>query len=85
MNSGAKIASNSYRQLNPCVINQGPEDNMATFLSTVALTDLSEAHIARLVADGVAESRELDFKRMPYGDDREAKREFLKDVTAFAR
>jgi hypothetical protein len=56
---------------------------VATFLSTLALTDLSEVHIAGLVADGVAESRELDFKRMPY-DNRDAKREFLKDVTALA-
>ncbi len=57
---------------------------MTTFLSAISIAELSEAHIVRLIADSVAESRDLDYNRSPYGDDREAKREFLKDVTALA-
>ena len=54
------------------------------FLSAMPLERVSEADLQRLIADGVRESRDLDFKRDPVGDDRDAKREFLRDVTSFA-
>ena len=57
---------------------------MSGFLSNVPMADLAESHLDRLIADDVAESRDLEFKREPYGSDRDAKREFLKDVTALA-
>jgi hypothetical protein len=37
-----------------------------------------------LITDAVAEGRELDYKRDAVGDDREARREFLRDVSSFA-
>lgn len=54
------------------------------FLSAIPLERVSEADLQRLVTDGVRESRDLDFKRDAIGDDRDAKREFLRDVTSFA-
>jgi predicted HTH transcriptional regulator len=54
------------------------------FLSELPLERHSEADLQRLIADGVRESRDLDFKRDAVGDDRDAKREFLRDVTSFA-
>ena len=54
------------------------------FLSTMPLERISEADLQRLITDGVRESRDLDFKRDAVGDDRDAKREFLRDVTSFA-
>lgn len=54
------------------------------FLSTIPLERVSEADLQRLIADGVREGRDLDFKRDAVGDDRDAKREFLRDVTSFA-
>ncbi len=57
---------------------------VSTFLSALAIGDITAADIARLAADGLGESRELEFKRDPYGGGRDATREFLKDVTALA-
>lgn len=54
------------------------------FLSTLPIGEIRELHLQRLIDDAVAESRELEFKRDRVGDDRDAKREFLKDVTAVA-
>jgi hypothetical protein len=54
------------------------------FLSAMPLERVSEADLQRLIADGVRESRDIDFKRDAIGDDRDAKREFLRDVTSFA-
>ena len=54
------------------------------FLSAMPLERLSEADLQRLISDGVRENRDLDFKRDAVGDDRDAKREFLRDVTSFA-
>lgn len=54
------------------------------FLSAMPLERVSEADLQRLITDGVRESRDLDFKRDAVGDDRDAKREFLRDVTSFA-
>ena len=60
------------------------ERTVSTFLSTIPMSELTEAHLERLITDGAAESRELEFKRDPYGDSKDAKREFLKDLTALA-
>ena len=57
---------------------------MTTFLSAISIAELSEAHIVRLIEDSVAESRDLDYKRSPYGKNPQAEKEFLKDVTALA-
>ena len=39
----------------------------------------------RLIANGVAESRTLEYKRdLPNPKDKDSKREFLADVTSFA-
>lgn len=54
------------------------------FLSAIPLERVFEADLQRLIIDGVRESRDLDFKRDAVGDDRDAKREFLRDVTSFA-
>jgi hypothetical protein len=54
------------------------------FLATQPLERVSEADLQRLIADGVREGRNLDFKRDAIGDDRDAKREFVRDVTSFA-
>ena len=44
------------------------------------------AAVERLLANGVAESRTLEYKRqLSDPKDRESKREFLADVTSFAR
>lgn len=48
-------------------------------LSTVALDDLK-----RLVDDAVGENLNLDYKRQLVLDDKEQKKEFLRDITAFA-
>ena len=48
-----------------------------------AIGDIMQLHINALVADGISEGRELDYKRrLPAGPDKRI--EFLKDVTAFA-
>jgi predicted HTH transcriptional regulator len=65
---------------------------VSAFLSSVPITDLAASHLDRLIADSVAESRDLEFKRDSLPPDnqakpevvRAAKREFLKDVTALA-
>lgn len=54
------------------------------FLSETPLIAVTESDLERLIADGVPESRELEYKRDRIGSDDNAKREFLKDVTAFA-
>ena len=46
--------------------------------------DLDEAHLARLVADGEAESKTIDFKRDLVGQSDGDKKEFLYDVSSFA-
>ena len=45
---------------------------------------VTEADINQLIANGVAEGYKLEFKRETYSTNDSAKREFLKDVTAFA-
>lgn len=45
---------------------------------------ISDTDIGGLVASSVAESSRLEFKRQPYGVSDGDRREFLKDVTAFA-
>ena len=45
---------------------------------------VTEADINQLIANGVAECYRLEFKRETYSTNDSAKREFLKDVTAFA-
>ncbi len=45
---------------------------------------ISEADLAELIAAGAPESLVLEFKQETYGLDGEGKREFLKDVSAFA-
>ncbi len=59
-------------------------DESFMFLSAIPLERVSEADLQRLITDAVRESRDLDFKRDAVGDDRDAKREFLRDVTSFA-
>ena len=53
------------------------------FLSAIPLEQVSEADLQRLIAEGVRENRDLEFKR-EVGATREAKQEFLKDVISFA-
>jgi hypothetical protein len=51
---------------------------------SLPLDQVTEAHLDSLVANGVAESRQLDYKQeLPISSD-EDKREFLGDVTSFA-
>ncbi len=48
-----------------------------------AISDITKSHINALLADGISENRELDYKReLPEGPDRRIG--FLKDVAAFA-
>jgi hypothetical protein len=48
------------------------------------LADLTQAHLEELVTERAEEGPHLEFKRELPGNDREAKGEFLGDVTAFA-
>jgi hypothetical protein len=53
-------------------------------LSARPFDTLTEADLGALIKNSVAESIRLDFKREPVGTNDAAKREFLKDVCAFA-
>lgn len=53
-------------------------------LKHIPLDELTESHLKGLIDNGVAETRDLEFKREPYGGNDESKREFLKDVSALA-
>lgn len=45
---------------------------------------IKESHLQRLIEAGVAESREIEYKRETYGTNDDAKAEFLADVSSFA-
>ena len=48
------------------------------------LSEVTREHFDRMIRDGIPESRELDYKRArPLGNEA-GKKEFLKDITAFA-
>lgn len=53
-------------------------------IRSVSIEALEEAHLLRLIGDGVAESAELEYKRDSYGGRDQDKKEFLKDASAFA-
>jgi hypothetical protein len=55
-----------------------------SILTATPVEQIEERHLIALIENKVPESRDLDFKRDPIGRDDKAKREFLKDVTAFA-
>lgn len=55
-----------------------------SLLMTTSLEQIEERHLLALIDNKVQEGRDLDFKRDPIGRDDKAKREFLKDITAFA-
>lgn len=55
-----------------------------SLLDTVPLASIEESHLQILVANGVGESLDLEFKAAIYGGSDDDKREFLKDVTALA-
>lgn len=53
-------------------------------LQHIPLDELTEDHLKGLIDNGVPEARDLEYKRDTYGGNDEAKREFLKDVSALA-
>lgn len=53
-------------------------------IESIRLDDLEEAHLLRLIENGVTESATLEYKRELYGPRDKDKKEFLKDVCAFA-
>lgn len=53
-------------------------------LSSVRFEDVSYPHLTRLIEHGVREGLRLDVKRSLPGDSADDKREFLRDLTAFA-
>jgi hypothetical protein len=55
-----------------------------SILTTTPLEQIEERHLIALIENRVQESRDLEFKRDDIGRDDRAKKEFLKDVTAFA-
>ena len=52
-------------------------------LENVDFNSLSAADLLRLIENGVAEGREIEYKRDPIGRADEEKKEFLKDVSSF--
>src|SRR4051812_35707653 len=53
-------------------------------IDAIPLDKITEAHLESLIDNGVTESRTLEFKRDQIGANDEAKKEFLKDITALA-
>jgi len=53
-------------------------------LRSIAFNDINEATLQQLIANGVSEGREIDYKRDQIGGSDDHKKEFLKDVSAFA-
>ncbi len=53
-------------------------------ISAIPLNQVSEADLQRLIDNRVPESITLEFKRESYGPNDEAKREWLKDISALA-
>jgi predicted HTH transcriptional regulator len=55
-----------------------------SILTATRMEEIEERHLLVLIENKVPESRDLEYKRDPIGRDDRAKKEFLKDVTAFA-
>jgi len=53
-------------------------------ISAIPLNQVSEADLKRLIENRVPESITLEFKRDPYGANDQAKKEWLKDISALA-
>ncbi|WP_159710387.1 AlbA family DNA-binding domain-containing protein [Geminicoccus flavidas] len=48
------------------------------------MDDIRLEHLQSLIDNAAEESRVLDYKRDPYGDNEESRKNFLKDISAFA-
>ena len=53
-------------------------------LTNIALDEISEDHLQRLIAAQAAESLHVEYKRETYGTNDDQRREFLADVSSFA-